>query len=175
MCHRNLSLENVHLRGASHCALAELGSCLRMPSAENNDAALPPHMVVGGNPRYIPPEVIRTEPSFDVYAADLWASGIILCGMLFGIEAPFVWASPQDRRYMEICVNGNLKGLVSSRNFGAASSVVVSDDGIDLIQNMLRSSPSERLTLEQTMQHPWLQGETAVPDFPVPVTRKREG
>lgn len=165
LCHRNLSLENVRLR-ASYCALTDLGSCLRIAPG----GLLPPHMVAGGNPRYIPPEVVRTEPSFDAYAADLWASGIILCGMLLGTEAPFVWASSQDRRYLEICVNGNLKGMVAASKH---TTKAITDEGVDLMQNMLRANPSERLTLEETMQHPWLQGETQAPDFPTPVARKK--
>jgi serine/threonine protein kinase len=134
-------------------------------------------MVVGGNPRYIPPEVVRTEPSFDAYAADLWAAGIALCRMLFGTDAPFVWASPQDARYTEICVKGNLQGLASNQNskFGMRpDGDRISAEGIDLIQSMLRANPVDRLSLEHTMQHSWLQGETAVPNFPTPVMKKRE-
>jgi serine/threonine protein kinase len=97
--------------------------------------------------------------------------------MLFGTDAPFVWASPQDARYMEICVKGNLQGLASNQSskFGMRpEGDHISAEGIDLIQNMLRANPADRLNLEQTMQHPWLQGEMAVPDFPTPLMKKRE-
>jgi serine/threonine-protein kinase Chk2 len=125
-------------------------------------------MAAGGNPRFMPPEVVNAQ-AFGGFAADLWATGIILCGMLFGTEAPFVWASPQDRRFVEICVKGNVKE-VAVHKWNSS----VSDDALDLIQNMLRANPEERLTLEQCVQHPWLKGETVVPQFPTPIMRKRE-
>mmetsp|Transcript_26254 Transcript_26254/g.37309 ORF Transcript_26254/g.37309 Transcript_26254/m.37309 type:complete len:153 (-) Transcript_26254:171-629(-) len=132
---------------------------------------LSPTMAAGTHPRYLPPEVVRTE-SFDGYAADLWAAGIMLCGMLFGTEAPFVWASPEDKRYQEICVNGNLKELYAKwevhNPHKKAKATHVSEEALDLAQSMLRADPEKRLTLDEVIEHPWLQMETEEPKFTVP-------
>jgi serine/threonine protein kinase len=121
--------------------------------------------------------VVRTQV-FDGHAADLWASGIMLCQMVFGIEAPFVWASAEDRRFMEICVNGNLVDIVQRWHMAnphkRTKATPPSQEVLDLIQNMLRANPQDRFTLEQCFQHVWLQGDTVAPTFPTPVMRKRE-
>jgi len=161
LCHRNLSLENVLLSG-SDCMITSLGSCLRI----DEKGLLKPEFAFGATPKYLAPEIVKSTP-FDGYAADLWAVGVMLCGMLFGTDAPFAWASHEDRRFVEISVKGNLKGLstkweVTNPN-KKAKATPVSDDALDLIQNVLRAEPSDRLTLQQVLEHPWVLAKATPP------------
>jgi serine/threonine protein kinase len=131
---------------------------------------LQPQATAGvGNPRYLAPEIVKGEV-FDGHAVDLWAAGVMLCGMLFGTEAPFVWASPDDRRFKEICVKGNLQGISLKWEVDhphkRAKAEPVSDDALNLIQNMLWADPQERLTLEAVMEHPWVTAQSEAPLMP---------
>lgn len=115
LCHRNINLSTIQLRGDS-CSITELSSCMKF-----SGELFPPHWAQGGNPRYIPPEVVRME-NFNGEQADLWAAAICLCQMLWGMEAPFVWASPADPRYKELCINGNAASGATSCSTPTASS-----------------------------------------------------
>ena len=144
--------------------ISDLGSCLRIdPSAK-----LKSSYAFGGNPKYLAPEVVKGE-DFDGLMADIWSIGVMLCGMLFGTDAPFVWASSEDRRFVEICIKGNLKELsnkwdVSNPN-KKAKATPVSDEALDLIQNILRANPTDRLSLQQILEHPWVVAEASPPVF----------
>ena len=142
--------------------ISDLGSCLRIDESGKLKASY----AFGGNPKYLAPEVVKGE-AFDAFGADFWAMGVMLCGMLFGTDAPFVWASHEDRRFVEICVKGNLKALstrwdVSNPN-KKAKATPVSDDALDLIQSMLRAEPEDRLTMQQVLEHPWVVADATPP------------
>ena len=34
--------------------------------------------------------------------------------------------------------------------------IIISDAAMDLLQNMLRANPSQRLTIEEIRHHPWM-------------------
>lgn len=154
-------MENILLCG-SDCMITDLSSCLRI----DGKGLLKPEYAFGAKPKYLAPEVVKNE-AFDGYAADLWAVGVILCGMLFGTDAPFVWASQEDRRYVEICVKGNLRDLSSKWEVTnpnkKAKATPVSDDALDLVQNILRAEPQDRLSLEQVKEHPWVLAKATAP------------
>lgn len=159
LCHHDLSLEHVLLSGTD-CHIVGLGLALRVQIG----SLLSPQASCGTNLRYLAPEILQNVP-FDGYATDLWAAGIMLSIMLFGPGAPFVWASPDDRRYREIALRGNLREVArkwESRNHG---DVPASEEALDLLQKMLRANPSERLTLEGIQGHPWFQMEATVPQM----------
>lgn len=176
LCHRDLSLESVLLR-RSDCYVVGLGLSLRVPmpkDAETAHALLDPQASCGTNLLYLAPEILQNVP-FDGYAVDLWACGIMLAIMLFGTGAPFVWASPDDKRYRDISVKGNLRDVArkwESRNHGVAP---VSDDALDLLQNMLRANPSERLSLEGIKEHAWFLADATPPDMSAAVNLQNIG
>lgn len=131
-----------------------------MPLSEGDSCTLlDPNESCGSNPIYLAPEIVRNGP-YDGYAVDLWAAGIMLTVMLFGIQAPFPLASPQDRRYRQVVVKGNLRGM--ARKWDPLGRV--SSDAADLIQSMLRENPADRLSLQEIKEHPWFLAEAASPD-----------
>jgi len=150
ICHRNINLTTIQLHG-DNCAITELSSCLILDDNNKNQSCLlPPQWAHGGNPRYIPPEVVLLQ-DFDGYAADLWAAGVCLWQMVEGIEAPFVWASMEDARYRQL-----------------QETKMTKNEGIwNLLQGMLQANPSERWTsLEQIWQQDWMQcTDTRAPSF----------
>jgi serine/threonine protein kinase len=93
---------------------------------------------------------------FDGYAIDLFAAGVMLFVMLLGSEALFVAPLPEDRRFQDICVDGNLKELLQRMESKHSKSFSVSNDATDLLQKMLRAEPKDRLSLSQIQQHAWV-------------------
>lgn len=101
----------------------------------------------GGKLMYLAPEVVASE-SFDGFAIDLWASGVVLFVLLVGL-APFKWAHASDKRYAKIG-KGSLHELMHGLK------IPLADEACDLLQNMFWRDPHKRLTLSQVMQHPWV-------------------
>jgi serine/threonine protein kinase len=152
---------------------------MRVPSDDDGmSALLEPQPLSGADLQYLAPEILQNQP-FDGYAVDLWAAGIMLCIMLFGAKTPFMWASPTDKTFREISLNGNLKGAVGRWLQRTAAEEageggvelqypLVSEDALDLIQGMLRAKPSDRFRLDQVKEHPWMAGRSTPPAVPTP-------
>ena len=104
----------------------------------------------GGKLMYMAPEVTAREGSFDGFAVDLWAAGVILFVLLVGM-APFKWAHETDKRYAKIA-KGELKELLAGHH------ITLSSEACDLLQNMFWQDPNKRLTLAQVLHHPWVAG-----------------
>ena len=149
MCHRSLSMETILLEG-KHCRLTHYGSALRIPTAADGTPRLIAPQPVGGRfPESIAPELWAEDP-FDGYAVDLWSTGIILWKMLVtkGLVPLFAVPVPDDFRFRDYCVDGKLPERL--RPAGLPEHVV------DLLKGLLRANPSERYTLLNVLEHPWL-------------------
>jgi len=168
VCHRDLSLENILVDQHSRCVVIDMGMCLRVPYAADDgtvtdvSAGTLRHLILPqgqcGKPNYISPEVLANTDAFDGFAIDLWAAGVILFIMLVGLP-PFEWACEQDPRFKMI-TRGGLTGMLAQ--WGRT----ISDDAADLLQNMLRQNPSDRLSLTEVMDHRWLTNEDVTPPTP---------
>ena len=118
ICHRDLSLENI-LVDVNHCLVIDMGMCLRVPyhcpgepggratDVEGGDGRrLMVPMGTCGKRNYMSPEIFANRDSFDGFAVDLWAAGVILYIMLTGFP-PYDVPSVEDERFEIIC-NGDL-------------------------------------------------------------------
>jgi len=165
VCHRDLSLDNILLEANNNLVLIDFGLSLRVPYADNSnyggvsdvsegtDRLLIKHQGRNGNLTYLAPEIIEDDEAFDGFAADLWSAGVILFVLLVGL-APFKWPNAStDVRYAQI-KRGKLKELMATH----LPENTVSDEAIDLLQNMLWRDPRQRLSLAQILQHPWVVG-----------------
>ena len=94
-----------------------------------------------GSPNYIAPEVLLGAPYGA--AVDIWALGVILYIMLLGCF-PFYHTDP------DILFNNIVFGQFSFR------SEDISDEAKDLICRMLIPDVSQRYTLDQILDHPWM-------------------
>lgn len=163
LCHHDLSLESVLLRGTD-CYVAGLGLALRVPMLDDTPSHLSPQACCGTTLLYLAPEILQNVP-FDGFAVDLWAAGIMLAIMLFGTGAPFVWASPDDKRFREISLHGNLREVARKWELQNHGALPVSEEALDLLQSMLRANPTERLTIQGIQEHPWFTAEATPPQF----------
>ena len=160
VCHRDLSLENIVVQGKT-CKIIDFGMVLRVPyahpsnmgsSTDVSDGTTRLLMISqgqGGDFTYMSPEVLNRDSKFDGFAIDLWSAGVILYIMLIGSK-PFKWPHSSDEMFEHLCVDALLKESISYWN------IELSDDAVDLIQNMLLKDKRKRLTLADVMEHPWL-------------------
>lgn len=170
VCHRDISLENVLVDENTKALVIDLGMCIRIPFNSPNggnavcDASartlrkliLPQGQC--GKPNYISPEILQNSAPFDGFAIDIWAAGIVLFIMLVGLP-PFEWAGSDDPRFRLIC-RGGLQQLVEQWQRP------ISLHAIDLLQNMLREDPRDRLSLFQILHHPWVTENVETPIQP---------
>lgn len=162
VCHRDISLENVLVDENTKALVIDLGMCIRIPynsptgihdpTACDASAGTLRRLILPqgqcGKPNYISPEILKNSDPFDGFAIDIWAAGIVLFIMLVGLP-PFEWASTDDPRFRLIC-RGGLQQLVEQWQRP------ISLHAVDLLQNMLREDPRDRLSLFQILNHPWV-------------------
>eukprot|EP00794_Sanderia_malayensis_P014204 gene14204-15686_t len=96
-----------------------------------------------GSPMYMAPEVIMSK-AYDA-KADLWSLGTIIYQCLTG-KAPFQASNPQNLRKLY----ETSKTLVPSIPPGCSQSMK------NLLLNLLKKNPKERLTFDQFFKHPFL-------------------
>jgi serine/threonine protein kinase len=73
----------------------------------------------------------------------------VLFEFLIG-KKPFALPDPSDSNFHAIAVEGNLKGLLMMKG------ISLDEEACDLLQKMLQSDPSKRLTLADVVSHPWV-------------------
>lgn len=151
--HRDMSLENIlYDFGNAQYIVIDFGMCLRMNTAPDGFSDILKQPVCGKR-NYISPEVIRQDASFNPALSDVWALGIILFIVLTGVPAVDA-AIPTDDRYNMICADRLGEMLM---HWG----IDLSAEVVDLMQQILRPNPRDRLTLSQIIAHPWLRTELA--------------
>ena len=97
---------------------------------------------------YMSPEIYSMQ-SFDGYAVDLWAVGVILVMLLTGFQ-PWQKANDTDNafRYMS---RGHLATILRQN-----VKQNLSDEALDLMQRMLYLNPRKRLSINEIRAHPWM-------------------
>ena len=160
VCHRDLCMENMMVDEHDNIKIIDLGLCLRVPYADPNNRNLVTDVSAnsvrrlikccgqGGNWEYMAPEVSMQHESFDGFAIDLWAVGIVLFEFLIG-KKPFAMPDAVDKNFQTISIDENLDGLLRLKG------ISLDADALDLLQKMLRYDPSRRLTLAEVVSHSW--------------------
>lgn len=104
-----------------------------------------------GTPQYIAPEVIRSGPLST--AADMWSIGVITYVLLSGLS-PFQGGTNEE----------TLRNVITMKyEFRAGYFSLTSSMAKDFIQKLLVENPSDRMTADESLLHPWIQ----------PITRKQ--
>ena len=145
--HRDLKPENLLLSSKVHPAdikVADFGLAIELehPTAFS-------WYGFAGTPGYLSPEVIKRE-SYG-RPVDTWAIGVILYILLVGYP-PF-WDEVQERLYKQI--------KEGKYDFPKPEWDTVSKSAKDLIVRMLTVNPHNRITIADSLEHPWVKGKEA--------------
>ena len=95
------------------------------------------------------PEVAEAQ-CYDPVKIDIWSLGIMLFTMLAG-SPPFDVANASDPRYQVVVTHGVGIPLQVWKMSEQIPSLAV-----DLLDRLLCAHPSERITVDQMLQHPFL-------------------
>jgi len=155
LCHRDMSLENVLITKQGVCKIIDMGMCLRLAVNSNGEPMLMPFQGVCGKKNYIAPEVIEGMNPYNPLLSDVWALGVMLFILVTGVP-PVDAATHMDPRYRMIC-RGNLSTMLQQWDIQLSSILV------DLLSKLLKPIPIDRLTINQIMQHPWMQLDDVLP------------
>jgi len=163
LCHRNLSLEAVKVSG-DKVTIDRLDWCIRFNKNSTPDEDIQIPIPGGMNPQFVAPEYFGAlTGAWDGFAADLWDCGLLLYSMVVGTEALFVAPILEDKTFLELCVKGNVGGCVEKFAKRTGREITLSDELLNLLENMLKSDPKQRYSLEQVMDHPWVKSGNVVP------------
>ncbi|KAL9966790.1 hypothetical protein ACROYT_G024910 [Oculina patagonica] len=98
-----------------------------------------------GTPDFVAPEVIRMKPVST--ASDLWSLGVVTYVLLSGLM-PF--SGDDDHQTL-------VKVAKADWDFDDECFDDLSHDAMEFIEGLLVKEPSERLTIEECFQHPWIK------------------
>jgi len=132
--HRDLKLGNILLTDDNQVKLCDFGLALRVDDMDLEGKR------ICGTPNYIAPEVIMKQP-YD-QAADMWAIGCILFTCLVG-HPPF------ETNDVKETLSKATKGIYQIPPY-------ISSNSRDLIDSLLQINPQNRITIDDTFMHPFL-------------------
>ncbi|CAN1833541.1 Calcium-dependent protein kinase 24 [Linum perenne] len=104
-----------------------------------------------GSPYYMAPEVLRRNYGPEI---DVWSTGVILYILLCGVP-PF-WAETEEGIAQAI-IRGHL-------DFSRDPWPKVSKEAKSLVKTMLDQNPYSRLTIQEVLEHPWIQNANEAPN-----------
>jgi len=113
--------------------IADFGWSVHAPSSRRT--------TICGTLDYLPPEMIDDKPHDE--KVDLWSLGVLCYELLVG-KPPFETPT-HDATYQKI----------TRVEYKFPPTML--PEAQDLISNLLRKNPNERLSLENVMKHPWIQ------------------
>ncbi len=156
VAHRDLKPENLLLDDSDRLKISDFGlSAMNLANADEMEGGYKELLhTTCGTPNYVAPEVLA-DKGYDGYKADTWSCGVILYVLLVGYL-------PFDQPTMAL-----LFKTIARADFEFPEWVV--GDAKDLIGRLLTADPAKRITLEEAMAHPWLQGEGGA-EVPMPKT-----
>ncbi|KAG2429906.1 hypothetical protein HXX76_010686 [Chlamydomonas incerta] len=103
-----------------------------------------------GTPVYMAPEIFKRDYSFEV---DVWSTGVLLY-QLYCRHFPF-WAGDSYNRALSL--DEVAKAITENAirmDFGPW--LVMSPEGLDFVRGCLTRDPTERFTVDEALEHPWL-------------------
>mmetsp|Transcript_3838 Transcript_3838/g.5968 ORF Transcript_3838/g.5968 Transcript_3838/m.5968 type:complete len:729 (+) Transcript_3838:136-2322(+) len=138
--HRDIKLENIMLVGDeedSPVRLIDFGLMIHLPEGSDEHLC---YTLKGTNGCFAPESIISS-----VYSekTDIWQAGCTLYSMLSGL-------APYDPNAMHQITHGSYFDMTG---IGWDN---ISDSAKDLVRHLLTKDPSERATVPEILEHPWL-------------------
>lgn len=130
--HRDIKPENILVGLKETLKISDFGWAVHAPNSRRDTYC--------GTLDYLPPEILRSQ-RYNKHI-DIWGLGVLLYEFLVG-DPPFE-SEDESGTHRRIET-----GDVTFPDH-------VSMDARDLIMKLLKQRPEDRLTLEETLQHPWL-------------------
>ena len=141
--HRDLTLANLMLTRDMKVKIGDFGLATKISSPAER------HVTMCGTPNFISPEV-ATRSSHGL-EADVWGLGCLLYTLLVG-RPPFDTAG----------VRSTLTKVVMA-DYSLPEHLGLSHEVRDLIGQLLRKNPAERIKLLEISGHPWMRTECSLP------------
>lgn len=151
-------LQTARARGAEPIDCELVGESLSDNCLRYRRCLIEPQGQCGKRP-YMAPEVYENMKPFDGEAVDVWTAGTLLL-FLLGSRRPYGIAHAGDIQFRNITTN--IEQVLKKWK------VVVSADCLDLLKNMLQVHPKSRFTLQEVLDHTWLQDPTEEYFYPTP-------
>ncbi|XP_004484680.1 aurora kinase A [Dasypus novemcinctus] len=137
--HRDIKPENLLLGSAGELKIADFGWSVHAPSSRRTTLC--------GTLDYLPPEMI--EGRMHDEKVDLWSLGVLCYEFLVG-KPPF-----EANTYQETY------NRISRVEFTFPD--FVTEGARDLISRLLKHNPSQRPTLKEVLEHPWITANSSKP------------
>ena len=144
VAHRDLKPENVLFSEFPDVKVADFGLCGYVKEKQLMSTFC-------GSPCYCAPECL-CKVQYDGREADVWSLGVVLYLMVVGQH-------PWNIVNTSMMTRQILKGSYTIPQ-------TVSDECRDLIENMLKVDPKERLSMAKVMEHPWIRRADEVDSEP---------
>ena len=186
--HRDIKLQNVVLSDDGIVKLIDFGFAQFINSDEStNSSRLSSQSDIKGTQGYISPEVLDAQTKIrkmlvnnssyndfndeakvpdievDLVKADIFSLGVILFEMVIGIP-PFLNASAQDSYYRYFYFEKRRAKFwqIHSKANLLDFEGLISDEFKSLIEGMLTPFPKSRLTIDEILEHVWVQQATSI-------------
>ncbi|CAD6194499.1 unnamed protein product [Caenorhabditis auriculariae] len=135
--HRDLKPENLLLTEEVHLKVIDFGLCAKAAGRLETH-----HLeTLCGSPAYAAPELIQGQ-LYKGNEADVWSMGVLLYALLCG-QLPF------EDDNMQLLYRKIAKG-----NYEEPKELT--QQSRDLLRGMLQTNPKERITIQEILQHPWV-------------------
>ena len=135
VAHRDLKPENVLIDRFPHVKVSDFGLCGFIDNSQLMKTFC-------GSPAYCAPECLQ-KVQYDGRLSDVWSLGTILFSMVTG-DNPWNYSNTAQMIQQILQANYTVPDYVS-------------ESCKDLIQGMLRVNPDDRLSVEDILDHPWLE------------------
>ena len=146
--HRDLKLGNLFLSASLEIKIGDFGLATRVEYDGERK-----HTVCG-TPNYIAPEILENKSSGHSYEVDYWAIGVIVYTLLIG-RPPF---ETDDVKETYKKINANI--------YSFPPHVYISEVAKDFIQKILVTNPSNRLTPDMMLSHPFMNSTPIPKEMP---------
>lgn len=160
--HRDISLENFFVRSNGQVCLGDYGQAIRVHDLAagevREEAQLRLGFVPPGKVAYRAPELYRGYgAAYSGKAIDVFACGVVLYALAVKSQ-PFKKAVPSylfpaHNQHPDLSRCGKLRGQLDY-----IGCTCLSDGLVDLLERLLAPGSADRISIDEALRHPWLEG-----------------